>query len=121
MTLENARKIISDNYNCNKNSFVYFLHEESYFSIEQFWKFYESIAAFVGVTEKSSEITRQITQNYQRILKEMIFHFDPTDGSVLDNFPENYINYIERIDLVLLAYYTDNIRLLDNKNFELQK
>lgn len=121
MKIEKARKIISDNYNCNENSFVYFLYEECCFSIEKFWEYYDSIAAFVGVNEKNSEITREITDSYQRILKEMIFHFDPMDLAIMDNFPENYTDYIERIDFALLAYYTDNIDLLDNKKFELQK
>ena len=121
MTIANARKIISDNYNCNENSFVWFLHERSYFSTEKFWEYYESIAAFVGVTEKSPEITRQITEIYQKMLKEIISHFSPIDLAVLDNFPENYIDYIERIDFALLAYYTDNIDLLDDEKFELKK
>lgn len=121
MNIEKARKIILDNYNCNENSFVYFLYEECYFSIEKFWEYYESIAAFVGVNEKSSEMTRKITDSYQRILKEMIFHFDPMDVAVMDNFPDNYTDYIERIDFALLAYYTDNIDLLDDEKFELQK
>ena len=120
MKIESARKIILDNYNCNKGSFVYSLYEECYFSIEKFWEYYESIAALVGVYEKSSEITRAITDSYQRILKEMIFHFDPMDVAVMDNFPENYTAYIERIDFALSAYYTDNIDLLDNDTFELQ-
>ena len=121
MKIEKARKIILDNYDCNENSFMSFLHDKSYFSIEKFWEYYESIAAFVGVTEKSPEITRQITQSYQGMLKEMIYHFNPMDCAVLDNLPENYIAYLERIDYALLAYYTDNIDLLDNETFELQK
>lgn len=121
MNTEQARKIISDNYNCNENSFVYFLHEECYFSVAKFWEYYESIAAFVGSTKKNSEITRQITSSYQRVLKEMIFHFDPKDTAVIRNFPENYTDFIERIDFALLAYYTDNIDLLDEEGFALQK
>ena len=114
MTIENARRIISDNYNCNENSFVWFLHERSYFSAEKFWEYYESIAAFVGVTEKSSEITRQITEIYQKMLKDMIAHFSPVDLAVLDHFPEgNYVDYIEAVDYALLAYYTDQKSILD--------
>lgn len=120
MKMENALKVISDNYYCNENSFVYFLHEECYFSIEKFWEFYESIVALIG-EEKDTEITRRITQSYQRVLKEIIFHFDPMDVAVMDNFPDNYNAYIERIDFALLAYYTDNIDLIDNEGFELQK
>ncbi len=121
MKIENARQIISDNYNCNKNSFVYFLHEKCYFSIEKFWEYYESITAFIGEKKKDPETTKRITQSYQRILKEIIFHFDPMDVAVMDNFPENYTDYIERIDFAMLAYYTNNIDLIDDEKFELQK
>lgn len=112
MTIENASKVILDNYFCNENSFVYYLHEKSYFSNEKFWEFYESITAFAS-KEKDVEITRKITSIYQKILKELIYHFDPIDVSVLANFPENYNDYIERLDLALLAYYTDNVDLLN--------
>ena len=121
MEIRNARKIISDNYNCNKNSFIYFLHEECYFSIEKFWEYYESITVFVGGMEKNPETTKQIVHSYQRILKEIIFHFDPMDAAVIDNFPDNYNDYIERIEFALLAYYTNNMDLIDNEKFELQK
>ena len=114
MTIADARKIISDNYNCKENSFVWFLHERSSFSTEKFWEYYESIVAFVGVTEKSPETTRQITQIYQKMLKDMIAHFSPIDLAVLDHFPEeNYVDYIEAIDYALLAYYTDQKSILD--------
>ncbi len=121
MKVDDAKKIILDNYLCNENSFVYFLHEESYFSTEKFWEYYESIAALVREIEKSPEITRQITQSYQRILQEMIAHFSPMDIAEIDNFPENYYDYIERIDFALLAYYTGKMDLLDDEKFELQK
>lgn len=121
MTIENAKKIIEDNYLCNENSFIYFLYEESCFSVESFWAYYESIAALAGEAEKDPEITRQITHSYQRILKEFLYHFDPVDISVLDNFPENYPDYIERIDFALQAYYSGDTDLLDDEKFTLQK
>ena len=120
MNTEEAQKVIFDNDNCNENSFIYYLHEECYFSIEKFWEFYDSIVTLIG-KKKNPEITKRITQIYQRILKEMIYHFDPMDIAVMDNFPENYTDYIERIDFALLAYYTDNIDLVDDGKFSLQK
>lgn len=120
MTIEDAEKVISDNYHCNKGSLVYCLHEECNFSVEKFWEFYDSITAFIG-EKKNPEITKRITQIYQRILKEMIFHFDPMDVAVMDHFPENYTDYIERIDYALIAYDTDNIDLINDKTFSLQR
>ena len=83
MNTEQAEKVISDNDNCSENSFVYGLHEECYFSVEKFWEFYDSIIAWIG-EKKKSDITRKITRIYQKVLKEMIYHFDPLDISVID-------------------------------------
>ena len=103
MNTEEAQKVIFDNDNCSENSFIYFLHEECYFSIEKFWQFYDSIIAWVG-KEKKADITRKITEIYQKMLKEMIYHFDPMDISVIANFPENYTEYIERIDFFITHF-----------------
>ena len=120
MNTEEAQKVIFDNDNCIENSFIYYLHEECCFSIEKFWEFYDSIIAWIG-EEKKADITRKITEIYQKMLKEMIYHFDPMDISVIANFPENYMEYIERIDFALLAYDTDNRNLIDDKTFSLQR
>ena len=121
MTIKDSKKIILDNFNCEKNSFVYYLYEECYFSIQKFWEYYDSIIAFVGEKEKDAEITKKITQSYQSILKEFIYHFDPMDIAVIKKFPKNYIDYIERLDFALAAYYTNDINLVDDKRFDLQK
>ncbi len=118
MTKEKAEKVILENYNGNEGSLTYSLYEDCCFSIEHFWTFYDSIIIFVG-EKKNHEITRMITHIYQRILKEMIYHFDSDDVSNLADFPENYNDYLERIDCALLAYYTDNIDLIDDSKFSL--
>lgn len=121
MTVETALKIIYDNNSCNENSFVYLLHEDCIFSIEKFWEYYDSIAVLAETDAKDPELTMQINLSYQRILKEFIAHFDPNDVAVMENFPDNYTEYIERIDRAILAYYSGNIRLLEDKRFNLQK
>jgi len=122
MKVEIAKQIIRNNYKGENNSFMFFLHEKNYFCVETFWEFYESITvmALCG-EEKSNEITEQITQNYQRLLKYIIFHFDPNDDFILENFPINYIDYLQRIEYALMAFFSGNARLLDNDIFELQK
>lgn len=120
--VENAKRIIYSNYKGENNSLMFFLHEKNFFSIEAFWEFYESITALVLCDgEKSIKITNQITQNYQRLLKYIVFHFDPFDDFVLENFPENYIEYLERIEYAMMAYFSGNAKLIDNDIFELQK
>lgn len=122
MKTEIAKQIMLDNYKIENNSFMFFLHEKNYFSEEAFWKFYESITALALCGEEQSmEITEQITQNYQRLLKYIVFHFDPNDDFTLENFPENYVDYLERIEYALMAYFRGNVKLIDNDIFELQK
>lgn len=122
MKAEIAKRIILDNYKVEINSFMFFLHEKNYFSEEAFWEFYESITVLTLCGEEQSiEIVEQITQNYQRLLKYIVFHFDPDDDFTLENFPENYVDYLERIEYAIMAYFRGNAKLIDDDIFELQK
>ncbi|MBQ9935823.1 MAG: hypothetical protein IJO70_08250 [Lachnospiraceae bacterium] len=121
MTVEAAIQTLIDNYKGDNNSFMYYLHEKGYFSEEKFWEFYESITVLVINDVNSSEITAQITHSYQRLLKYIIFHFDPKDDYALDNFPENYIDYLERIEYAIMAYFSGSVKLIDEEIFELKK
>jgi len=121
ITVEDAIQTLVDNYKGDNNSFMFYLHEKNYFSVEKFWEFYESITALILNNDNSSEITTQITHSYQRLLKYIIFHFDPKDDYVLENFPENYIDYLERIEYALMAYSSGNVKLIDDDIFELKK
>lgn len=122
MKMENAKRIIHNNYKGKNNSFLFFLHEKNYFSKEAFWEFYESITDMVLCDgEKSDEITGQITQSYQRLLKYIVFHFDPKDEYTIENFPSNYIDYLERMEYALMAYFSGNVKLINDEIFQLQK
>lgn len=70
MSIETAKKIISDNYYAQNDSFVY---------------------------------------------------FDPNDAAVMGKFPPNYNAFIERIDFAVRAYFFNDISLLEDEGFELQK
>ena len=120
--VEDAKRIIHSNYKAENNSFMFFLHEKELFSVEAFWEFYESITVLVLCDEeKSIEIAEQIVQSYQRLLKYIIFHFDPDDNFVLEKFPRNYVDYLERIEYAIMAYHSGNVKLIDDDIFELQK
>ncbi len=121
MNLEEAKIIIADNYLGKEDSLLYLLYEDSYFSTEKYWAFYDSIACLASGHLKSEELSMQIASSYQRILKEILYHFDPNDISVLNNFPDNYNDYIERLDFAVLAYFESNPDLLDDEKFELQR
>ena len=99
-----SKQIIQDNYSGKKETFIASLNDESCFRTELFWKLYESIATLVKHKVYSDELVAQISSVYQRMLKEMIWHFSPTDSSVIVNMPENYDDYIERMDSAVEAY-----------------
>ncbi|MBO5342453.1 MAG: hypothetical protein J6A73_07215 [Lachnospiraceae bacterium] len=122
MKVEIAKRIILDNYKIENNSFMFFLHEKNYFFEKAFWEFYESITVLTLCgEERSMEIAEQITQNYQRLLKYIVFPFDPNDDLTLETFPGNYVDYLERIEYAIMAYFRGNVKLIDNGIFELQK
>ena len=99
-----SKQIIQDNYSGKKGTFIASLNDESSFRTELFWKLYESIATLAEHRVYSDELDAQISSVYQRMLKEMIWHFSPTDNSVIANMPENYDDYIERMDSAVEAY-----------------
>ena len=99
-----SKQIIQDNYSGKKGTFIASLNDESCFRTELFWKLYESIATLAEHRVYSDELAAQISSVYQRLLKEMIWHFSPTDSSVIANMPENYDDYIERMDSAVEAY-----------------
>ena len=68
----------------------------------------------------SDELGAQISFVYQRMLKEMIWHFSPTDNSVIANMPENYDDYIERMDCAVEAYMR-RTGMPDEEVFELRR
>ncbi len=121
MNIETSIKVICDNYHGNEGSLVDSLYNDSYFSDEKFWQFYDSIALLVRNGHDDREVFAQINFVYQRILKEMIYHFSPMDLAVMEHFPENYDDYIERLDFAVLAYHTKNPALLDDDKFVLQR
>lgn len=99
-----SKQKIQDNYSGKKGTFIASLNDESYFRTELFWELYESIAALAEHRVYSDELAAKISSVYQRMLKEMIWHFSPTDNSVIANMPENYDDYIERMDSAVEAY-----------------
>ena len=81
---------------------------------------YESIAALAEHRVYSDELAAQISSVYQRMLKEIIWHFSPTDSSVIANMPENYDDYIERMDSAVEAYMR-RTRIPDEEVLELRR
>ena len=115
-----SKQIIQDNYSGKKGTFIASLNDESYFRTELFWGLYESIAALAEHRVYPDELASQISSVYQRLLKEMIWHFSPTDSSIIANMPENYDDYIERMDSAVEAYMR-RTGMPDEEVFELRR
>lgn len=122
MTVSEAMAVLEKNAGCAEKSLIYALHERGKFSEKRFWEFYDSVITLAKVavmTGRDIETARKITFVYQRVLKEMIWHFDKKDASKLKKLPRDYNGYIERLDDALDAYFRGVF--VDEALYELQK
>lgn len=107
MEVDKAIQIIENNYSCVEESFYNFLHEECSFDKKAFWTFFDAITTLAvrSIEETSRQIIAlKICLICNRIMKEFIAHFDPNDGVELLEFPNDYLAYLEAIDLALDAF-----------------
>ena len=102
--MQDAIKIREDNYNIANDSFLFFLHERDRFCAEKFEALCQSVEALASCCD-DRDLTRKITFCYQAILKELIWHFNPNDSSVIADVPENYMEYLEMFDCALARFY----------------
>ncbi len=121
MTIEQAKKLIEENYTMQENTLTLFMHDECEFSADAFWDFYDAIACVTRACVKDEALTAQITVGYQRFLKEIIYHFAPEDIAVMNHFPENYNDYIERLDFAVRAYLENKPEWLEDALYDLQR
>lgn len=122
MTVSEAMAVLKKNADCSENSLLFGLHEQERFSKKRFWELYDSVitlAKVAVITGRDIETARKITFVYQRVLKEIIWHFDKKDMSKLKKFPKNYNEYIERLDGAVDAYFRGVF--VDEALYELQK
>ena len=119
MTVKEAKAILEKNVSCVEGSLIDSLHECERFSKKYFWEFYDCVITLAQYG-RDLETARKITLVYQRILKEMVWHFDKRDLSKLRKFPnKRYNSYIERLDNAVDAYFRGVF--VDETLFELQR
>lgn len=122
MTTETAVRILNRNFRGEEGSLVFGLYEDEKFSKKRFWAFYDCVITLARDAQnggRNLETARKITWVYQRVLKEMIYHFDKNDLSDLRKFPKNYTDYIERLDDAVDAYFRGVF--VDETLYELQR
>lgn len=122
MTLEKAKEILDKNAFCKESSLRESLCEDSLFSEKLFWEFYDSIIALAEDAQKNGKTvddTAKILGVFNRITQIFMYHFDPNDICKIENFPENYTEYFERLEFAVRAYLCGEI---PNENgFALQR
>jgi hypothetical protein len=122
MDVLKAKQIIFNNSQISENTFIYNLHEKGCYSEELFWEYYDSIATLVRNSDtKSSEVENQITDVYLKVLKYLVFHFDPADNYIISGIPKDYIGVIERLEYALIAYRNSSEKLLSEDLFEMKR
>lgn len=117
MTTKEALEIIAKNDCAEEGSLMFTLHEKSSFSVELFRILCNSIATVVHSSIYTDQLTEQISNCYQKFLKMIIWHFDPHDLYSINGFPDNYQEYIDYLDIVILAYYRKNPTILNTQEF----
>ena len=110
MTKEIAIQIIQDNATAENNSLINYTHNKGLFNETSFWTFYNAIRKLGFEFEKTTHLNRGITFNlikgYQFFLLQVGFHFDRNDKYQIENLPENYTLYSERLRIAVDAYLT---------------
>ncbi len=122
MTINEAQAILEKNADCSPKSLIFSLHERGRFSKKRFWEFYDCIITLARSAQTSGrdiETAQKITLVYQQVLKEMVWHFDKKDMSKLKKLPENYNEYIERLDGAVDAYFRGVF--IDETLYDLQR
>lgn len=123
MNVREAREVLHRNVTGSEKSLVYSMYEIAKFSKKRFWEFHDCVITLARDALENGrdiETAERITAVYQRILKEMIWHFDKKDISKLKKFPKNYYEYIERLDCAVNEAYFRGI-FIDESLFELKR
>lgn len=99
--MDKALKILKDNAEGIKGSFIYFLHEQDMFNEEAFYNYLNSINEITNKTSNKPldrEVTFMIIKTYSYILRSFIYHLAPSDLLRIKNYPEDkYFDYIEEL------------------------
>lgn len=116
----NFRKVILSNYNAERDSFVYYLHEKLEFNDRAFCKYYNAIIDLIQNGDNSKEISNAIYYNYSYILKSFIYHLNLCDEYHIKNLSENKImTCVELLEHSYIGYL--NGKVCNDKIFNVNK
>lgn len=122
MTVDRARAILDKNALCEEGSFRQSLCEEYRFSEEYFWEFYDSVITLAEDAQKNKITvtdTAKIFAVCDRALEMFKLHCDPDEDVEIRDFPEDYSEYLDRIEAAV-RFYLDG-EPIDEESFTLQR
>ena len=109
------KKILLSNYNAEKYSFIYYLHEKSEFNDDAFCKYYNAVIGLTQNGDNSKEILNAVCYNQNYILKSFIYHLNSDDEYCIENLSKNKIMVcVELLENSYMGYingkvYSDEI------------
>lgn len=121
MNIEDAKRIVFENYSAKEHSFTAELHEKCRFDKDGYWELYDAVVFLFKNGVRTDETTLYICTSYQKALRELIWHFDPNDSARISDLPNNYTDFVDKLDGAVTAYLSSNGRFLDEKRFYLNR
>ena len=104
------KKILLSNYNAEKHSFIYYLHERSEFNDDAFCKYYNAIIGLTQNCNYCQEILNAIFYNHNYILKSIIYHLNSDDEYYIKNLSKNKImKCVELLENSYLGYINGKV------------
>lgn len=93
---------LNNNFEGKEGSFIYYLHEKSYFDKELFDEYLKSAIELTNQYPKNNDILLKLFKVNNYIMRSFIYHLSPEDLSKIDNFPGSEIfDYVEGISIIL--------------------
>lgn len=93
--------VLKDNINARNNSFMYYLHERDTFNEDKFKEFLYGLS---HVTLYDIETYMGLEYVIRQIWRHISCHFNPNDSFEITDLPENYIRYIEWLEMEVTVY-----------------
>lgn len=98
-------KILNSNFEAKDNSFLYYLHEESYFHETALAELYGCISSLCYTHPHDKLVSAQICFVYGQVLRHIIYHFDSGDLCRISNLPCCYNKKFEMLEQIVAKYF----------------
>lgn len=102
LDINKALTILENNRQAEENSFLDYLHEQSMFDVSAYQEYRECLQVLMQdpKTRQCKEIKDKVIDIHAYILLLFLCHFDKADCYVMQQIPDNYMEYIEQLDEV---------------------